>query len=230
MSDTPANFVPVNHGSKVESLMQTKELGEKGSGRFILPMGRVVFAGVDKKTISKKAADKIKASGREVNIDEDGSYGIAVVIHPDADLKPLIAHAELMAQAAFQKKVGIKYPWLNADEKHEPYPLGLLSLEGYKKLNANSYHGPITVKDQANKKVETKDIPALLYNGAFVRVEVKCATFDNESKGIKLYLQGVQIVRNDPVKAPKIVGDNTGGENFDVITEDDDAAMDEAFA
>lgn len=229
MADTSL-FVPVSYVSKNAALMQTKLVGEKGSGRFILPMGRVVFAALKEKSISQTRRKKLKEEGKEVDVEKDGSYSIAVVLHPDADISPLREQCEQMAVAAFGKKVGIKMPWSNADEKHEPDALGVVSLEGFKKINANSYNGPIVVKDALRRQIPNDDIPTQVYNGAFVRVEVKCATFDNESKGLKLYLQGVQIVRNDLIRAPKIIGGTMGGEDFDEITEDDDAAMEDAFA
>ena len=219
----------VNYVPKTPSLLKArpvlnKDTGEHDGKTWILPMSRVVFVAADKPFVSSKRQKENKAKGKDPRDGEN--YSISVVTPPQADITPFKASSDALNKTAFGKVVGMKAPWIRAEEKHEPAPMGVVSLEGFWKINANSYRGPIPVKNAKLDPVPVAEYAARLYPGCFVCIEVELATFDNETKGVKAYLKSIQIIKD----GPKLSEEVSGGDAYEAVSEDDDAAVDAAFA
>jgi len=196
---------------------------------FITPRGRMTFVALDKKFKSKDSKPG-----------DDGQYAVALLIDADANLDLLYSAADALAKSSFPsmaavKKVnskagifgGLGMPFHAADEKLSAEEHGVDSLEGRVLIRANSYKYKPGVRDSQGVTVETDELSIEAYPGRYARMEVRLASYDsNGNKGIKLYVQGVQLL----AKGERLKGSGPSGtaDSFKtpvVDDEDDDAAL-----
>lgn len=184
------------------------------SGSIGTPRGRMMFCALDKKFVSKE--DKIK--GR------DGAYTVTLIVPPTVDLTVLKEAIKAKASEKFGGKVpgNMKWPIKPCKEvfTKKGDPKYGAEYADWLQISANTFQQqPGVVDEKANPVSKllpgesTDDVKARLqeqaYNGRFARITVDPHAYSNESNGVKLYLQNVQLLDH----ADRIGGRNTDPED-----------------
>lgn len=166
---------------------------------FITPKGRIGFVALGKKW-----------KGQDAKPDDRGQFALTLLVGPDVDIKPMKDAILRKAKAVFggdidpfvpAKAKGVKCPIRKAEERYTPDQLGLESLDGWHLITANSYRDtpPIT-RTSRMEVVSVDDVDGLAYPGRYARMEVALSHYtpkgDNDGKGIKFYLNSVQLLRD----------------------------------
>lgn len=202
---------------------------------WITCRGRMSFVALAKKYRSKDA----KAG-------DEGQFAVTIVTPPTAILTNLMKAASEAAhekvpgvafEAAPPKLKGLKTPFLDAAEKMEDgvsswfgedglqpkNEEGLdCSLAGWKMIRANSYSRRPVVRMPNGSELALDEFDAEVYSGRWARIQVrpKYYTYDG-NKGVKFYLEGVQLLRNDSRLG---TGGGSKGEAFSAVDDEDDDA------
>lgn len=173
------------------------------SGNIVSPRGRAFFCAI---------AKKFKKKGKK---DDDGQYVVTLLIPPDADLELLEDAVKTCAAEKWGQKLpkNLKSPIREAsdvltDDGDPKYPE---EYQDYYQITANTYKTQPGVIDAKGVKVNTlrpgesqEDVQARMeeecFQGRWMRISVSPATFDTDgNRGVKLYLQGVQLLDKDDV-------------------------------
>jgi len=166
----------------------------KAPGVVVTPEGRLTFVAV-----AAKYFDKTKP-------EDKGQFCVTLVVPPGADLDMLKGIIKDAAVEKFGSKMpgGMKTPLRDAGE---------VDKEGYEKgwtmIRANTYTAPPGVVDakgvnvsalRPGESVEEQKarIEAEAYSGRWARATVTAKGYDtNGNKGVKLYLNNVQLLKHD---------------------------------
>lgn len=195
---------------------------DTGKGNIVTPQGRLWFVAVAEKFVSPE--DKVK--GRE------GAYTVSLVVPPTADLSLLKAAIEAKAKEKWGEKVpgNLKRPIRSCKDiftkKGEAkYPE---EYANHLQITANTYTqqpGVIMGDGSPVSKLQpgesTDDVKArikeLCYQGRWARISVSPAAYSNESNGVKLYLQNIQLLKDD--EAVGGYGGSSAEEDFTPVGE-----------
>jgi hypothetical protein len=173
-----------------------------------------MFVAIADKFVSKE--DKAKS--------RDGVYTVTLVVPPNSDLTELKAAIKAKAEEKWGKKLpgNLKSPIRKCSEvfTKKGDPKYAEEYQNHLQITANTYQQQPGVVDRSNlllSKLQpgesTDELRARLkeecYSGRWMRISVSPAWYDNESLGVKLYLQGVQVLDHDE----RIGGRNTNAED-----------------
>jgi hypothetical protein len=193
------------------------------NGLYITPAGVIVFAALDKRFKNKKRKDD--------KPEDKGAYTLAIVVPPKHDMTVLREGVAGVAEDKWGKRTkGKRMPfadaeasleWLKDDSGEEVEDLG-----AWIKISANTYQSAPVVRDAKGRLLEVEDIRDLSGNGAWARMIVKPAAYENESSGVTFYLDSVQLLASPTwpnYETPKSgSGGGTNGEAFMPAASDDD--------
>ena len=186
---------------------------------WITPKGRSNFVALVRKFKSKKSTRK----------DDEGQFAISLIFPPGADLSGLknacneVAREKWAGVDLFSpgKNKGKKSPMLRADEKladitSKDQPV---DLDGWTMLRANAFQKRPVVRNSKGEVIELDDLDIEAYSGRWMRIMVRPAAYSNESDGVKLWLEGVQLLTHDDRIGGFAV---TTGEAFGAVDDEDD--------
>lgn len=191
---------------------------------WVTPRGRSNFVALARKFKNKKSTRK----------DDEGQYAVSLILPPTVDMKPINKAVNDIAKSnggsgvdlfVPGKSKGIKSPISKADEKLADVTSKgeAVDLEGWKMLRANAFSRRPAVRLADGTMVDEDDLAVEAYSGRWMRLMVRPAWYDNESKGVKFWLEGVQLLRHDDA----IGGAGTGstGEAFGAVDDEEDEEM-----
>lgn len=173
---------------------------------WITCRGMITFGAIAKKWKDKKKPD------------DNGQFALTLICPPDSDLSGLKADAAEAAKAKFGAKAkGLKNPFINAADKLEAdrMPDGF-DPTGWTMLRANTYQKRPNVVFADGSTVAEDDLVDEIYNGRWARMSVRTHAYDNESKGVKLYLHNVQLLE-DAEKWPQSGGGTNAEDEFSAV-------------
>jgi hypothetical protein len=171
---------------------------------YITAKGIITFAAVAKKWVSEQ--DKKKG--------QDGQYALTLIVPAKSDLSVLYAAAEKCAKEGGGAKVkGLKTPFLKAEEKLDAdrMPEGF-DPTGWVMIRANTFQQRPGVMFANGATVPEDELLDEVYNGRWARMSVRPKYYDNESKGVKLYLHNIQLL-DEADKWPGGGGGRTNAED-----------------
>lgn len=205
--------------SKENDLLRCHTLLDKAgtpTGAVVSPRGRSWFLAIDKKFKSKN--DKKEG---------DGAYIATICIPPEADISLISGICKEAATEQFGAKLpgNLKSPVrlckdvfnANGDQK---YPA---EMDNWRQITANTYSQQPGIVDRNSVKISnlrpgesTDDLADRLkeecYSGRWLRMSVSAKGYDvDNSKGVKLYLQNVQLLDH----ADKVGGKGGGNPEAD---------------
>lgn len=171
------------------------------TGAIITAVGRLTFVSLDKKFV-----------GRNAKEGDTGAYVASIVIPSSCDIEALKTDAKRAFIEKFGNKEGIwNHPSFNkpirdAGEMLEEDGVTLKPghVKGWAMIRANTFKNRpgILNKDGVNfadvaaeQQRPLEDLIAEeVYSGCWVRLSVKAKGYDNESKGVKWWLNNVQKI------------------------------------
>lgn len=193
--------------SKDNDLLRCHILYEKNdptvpTGAVVTPRGRAWFLAVDKKF--KSRTDK-KAG--------DGAYISTICVPPTADLTAIKAICKDAAISKFGSKIpgNLKTPMRLCKEVFNTVgaPKYPADMDNWIQITANTYSQQPGIVDRNQVRISnlrvgetTDDLADRLkeecYSGRWLRMSVSAKGYDvDNSKGVKLYLQNVQLLDHD---------------------------------
>jgi len=188
---------------------------------WMTPKGRLTFVALARKFKSKKST----------RVDDEGSYNATLILPPgvkDTNIRKAIdeiAKQKFPGSDIFNpgksKVKGLKCPIRKADElvadltsKGEP-----VDLEGWTMILPNAYRSRPVVRNSKGEVLDEDDLAVEAYSGRWARLLVRPAAFDNESKGVKFWLEGVQLLGNDDAYG---AFKRTSGDAFTPVEDEDE--------
>lgn len=219
--------------SKDADLLKCHVLYEKNdptvpTGVVVTPRGRAWFLAVDKKFKSK--TDKKEG---------DGAYISTICVPPTADLAPLKAICKEAAIEQFGSKIpgNLKTPMRVCkdvfNKAGDPkYPA---DMDNWTQITANTYSQQPGIVDRNQVRISklnpgesTDDLADRLkeecYSGRWLRMSVSAKGYDvDNSKGVKLYLQNVQLLDHDDKVGGK--GGGNAETDFGAVAGSDGGAL-----
>ena len=168
------------------------------SGSILTPRGRGWFVAIAKKF--KK---------RDAKPDDDGAYIMTLVLPPNADISTIKEAVKKKAQEKWGADMpgNLKLPYKKCkdvfnDKGYKKYPP---ELDECYQLTANTYKQQPGIADAKGNNIgvllqgENNDerqqrIEKECYSGRHYRMTVQPSVFNNESRGVKLYLQNIQLL------------------------------------
>jgi hypothetical protein len=133
-------------------------------------------------------------------------------------LSILKAAVEQAAKEKFGKTAkNLKSPFHKAEEKldEDRMPEGF-DPTGWTMLRANTYQQRPTVMFANGTAVPENELLDEVYNGRWARISVRAHAYDNESRGVKLYLHNVQVLAEGE-KWPSSGGRTNASDEFEAI-------------
>jgi hypothetical protein len=120
------------------------------------------------------------------------------------------------------KVKGLKSPILRADEKVADVTSKgeAVDLDGWTMVRANAFRSRPVVRNARGEVVEEDDLDVEAYSGRWMRFMVRPSAYDQDGgRGVKFYLEGVQLLGNDdPIGGFK----RTDGAAFGAVDDEDD--------
>ena len=186
---------------------------------YITPRGRINFVALAKRFKSRQSAK-----------DSEGQFVLSLCFPPNADLKPLKQAANAVAKEKFGadlftagKSKGVKNPFLKPADKDVVFPDPEngdepMDLTNWSMLRTNSSKRRPIVRNAQGETIDVEDLETEAYSGRWARAMVRPASYDVEGKGVKFYLEGVQLLKHD-----KPIGSagGTTGEAFGAVDDED---------
>lgn len=158
------------------------------SDSYMTCEGRITFFAV---------ADRWRA--KDAKPDDKGQYALTLIFPPDSDLSLIKQAAEKAAREEWGDKMpkGLKSPFLKADEKLD---FEGMDFTGWTMVRANTFTSRPGVVNAAGKTVAEGDLAEAFYNGRWARMTVTVKAYNRpDNKGVKLYVNNIQVLRDDEV-------------------------------
>lgn len=192
--------------------------------RWMSPKVRLQFVALEKKFKSKEAKEG-----------DDGSYCASFIEPPTTNKKAINKAISELSKATFKDKKkkpidilapdykgSVKSPFIDAEEKcsdvtskGEP-----VDLEGWTLCRPNAYSRRPVVRDNKGQEVDADDIGTEAYPGRWARLILQLKAYDRpDNKGIKFYVDSVQLLGNDDNIGS---GGGSTGEEFEAVDDEDD--------
>ena len=188
---------------------------------YITPTGRTNFVALSR---------KFKKRGSP---DDSAQYVVSIMFAPGTDLELLKKAADEACMAEHKvalfgpkRSKSVRNPFIDANEKDveiiDPATGEPMDLTGWIMLRCNGKLRRPVVRNSVGDIVKEEDLDTQAYSGRWMRLMVRPGAYEVDgAKGVKFYLEGVQLLRNDePVGKG---GGASTGEAFGAADEGDDA-------
>ena len=192
--------------------------------RWMTPKVRLTFVALAKKFKQKDAKEG-----------DDGSYCATFIDRPTTDKSAIEKAIKKLSLETFKDKKGqpinvldkdkrgkIRTPFLDAEEELADITSKgeAVDLEGWNMVRPNAYSRRPVVRNAQGEELDLDDIGTEAYSGRWARLILQIKAYDRpDNKGIKFYVDSVQLLTNDDNIGG---GGGSKGEAFEAVEDDED--------